>query len=162
MSAKDAIADRSQPKRRYSLFPRTLEECITPVVRPVLKDKGLAASRLLAKWESIVGPMLSMHCYPEKLSFPRGRKTGGTLTVSVESGFATELQHLQPVIMERLASYFGYQAITRIAISHSWPEHPAPKHRRKPEPIAASVTESVEDDELRAALDALARSISGR
>src|SRR5258708_1653919 len=109
-------------KRFYSPFPKLLERCVEPLLRPVLKaqgralkGEGLAGSGLLTKWESIGGAELASHVVPEKLSFPPGKKTGGTLTVSVENGFATELQHMQPVILERLAIYFGYQAVARIA-----------------------------------------------
>lgn len=152
-------------KRRWSLFPKTLESCIEPLTRPVLKAQGLAGSRILTEWENIVGSSLASHCMPEKLSFPPGKKTGGTLTISVESGFATELQHMQHIIMERMASYFGYQAITRISISHSWvktddsaPLPPLPAVLPK---NSASMTQSVEDPELRKVLESFANTLSG-
>jgi hypothetical protein len=156
-------------KRYYSLFPKTLASCVEPLTRPVLKTQGLAGSRVLTEWESIVGVQLSHHTTPEKLSFPNskktgGKKTGGTLVISVENGFATELQHMQPMILERLASYFGYQAINRIAISHTWPteikaEPVKPKATLPRESCA--LTDGIEDDELRDALKSLAETLSG-
>ena len=95
-------------KRSCYLFPKTLGDFVEPITRPILKEKGLAGSRILTQWESIVGTQLALHTVPEKLAFPKGKKTGGTLTISVENGFATELQHMQPLILERLAGYFGY------------------------------------------------------
>lgn len=152
-------------KRHYSLFPKTLEQCIEPLTRPALKAQGLASSRILTEWESIVGVQMARHTLPEKLSFPPGKKTGGTLVVSTENGFATELQHMQPVILERLATYFGYQAISRIVIAHTWPQAPAPAAKKpasKPVAIKRAVTENVDDPELKAALDALADTLSGK
>lgn len=152
-------------KRHYSLFPKTLEACVEPLTRPILKQNGLAGTRILTEWAAIVGPQLASHTLPEKLSFPKGKKNGGTLVISTENGFATELQHMQPVILERLAAYFGYQAISRITISHSWthapkPEKPAPKPTLPKH--AATLAENVADDELKAALTSLAQTLAGQ
>ena len=157
----------SNDKRKYSLFPKTLASCVEPLTRPVLKAQGLAGSRILTEWESVVGPQLARHTLPEKLSFPKGKKTGGTLVISTENGFATELQHMQPLILERLAGYFGYQAITRITISHTWqPAPPEPKKHPASKPMFSndysSLTNNVSDSELRDALKSLAKTLSGQ
>ncbi|MBY0407307.1 MAG: DUF721 domain-containing protein [Rickettsiales bacterium] len=155
----------SDTPRRFSLFPKTLGDCIEPVTRPALKSQGLAGSKILTEWPAIVGPELSRHCLPESLSFPRGKKTGGTLTISAENGFATQLTHMQPIILERLASYFGYQAVARMVISHSWV---AMKHAEKAKPKQrmtaqeAAVTDEVTDPDLREALAGLGRALSGQ
>ena len=151
--------------RRFSLFPKTLQACVEPLTRPALKMQGLAGSRILTEWASIVGPEMASHSMPEHLSFPRGKKVGGTLVISTENGFATHIQHMQSVILERLASYFGYQAIARITISHSW----VPKKPVETRPARAATlpkgthvcTEAVDDPELRAALSSLARTLAG-
>lgn len=155
----------SEPFRRFSLFPKTLGACVEPVTRPALRSQGLAGTKILTEWPSIVGPELARHSMPEHLSFPRGKKTGGTLVISVESGFATHIQHMQAVIMERLASYFGYQAIARITISHSWVpekvEAPRPAPKVSLPKGAHSCTDGVEDDELREVLASFAKALSG-
>jgi len=151
-------------KRRYSLFPKTLDQVVEPLTRPLLKTQGLAGTKILTQWESIVGAQLSQHCMPEKLSFPKGKKSGGTLVISTESGFATELQHMQPLILERLASYFGYQAIVRIVISHSWMHTPKlDKPAMKPTLAKGSshLADDVTDSELKEALASLARTLAG-
>ena len=153
-----------EDKRKYSLFPKTLASVVEPVTRPLLKKQGLAGSRILTEWESVVGPQLARHCLPEKLSFPAGKKTGGTLTISVENGFATELQHMQPLILERIAGYFGYHAVSRIVISHGWQpvmpqEATAPPRKALPANCAA-MADGVDDPELKAALQSLARTLA--
>lgn len=151
--------------KRYSMFPKTLSQCIEPVTRPILKTQGLAGSKIISEWASIVGKKLSDHCIPQKLSFPAGKKIEGTLSIAVENGFATELQHLQPVILERLATYFGYKAVIRINISHTYiPEieksQPAPLLKSLPD-SCINMAENVEDEELRNALKSIARTLSG-
>ena len=158
----------SNPKRRSSLFPKTLGNCIEPLTRPLFKAQGSGATRLMTQWNAIVGPELARHTQVEKLSFLQGKKTGGTLTVSVENGFATEFQHMQPVILDRLAEYFGYRAIARIAISHSFlpaAEGPAKSRKAKTKPPlppeSSHLAEEVEDGELKEALQSLAKTLSG-
>ena len=154
-----------QEYRKFSLFPKTLGSCVEPLTRPAFKAQGLAGSKILTQWPSIVGPELACHSMPENLSFPRGKKTDGTLTISTENGFAPHIQHMQTIILERLASYFGYQAIARVKISHSW----VPAIAEKSKPILKSglpkgsyiLTQEVEDVELRETLASLARTLAG-
>lgn len=144
-------------KHRFSRFPKTLGDCIEPVIRPALKDKGLAGSKILTDWQKIIGEPLASRCVPQKLSFPRGKTTGGTLTIAVENGFATEFQYMQPVILERLAIYFGYKAIDRITINHTLPPKIARKKSAPSSVIPASadhLLDEVEDAELKEALKA--------
>ena len=152
-------------KRHWSLFPKALDACIEPLTRPIFKTQGLAGSRIVSDWLSIVGTQLAAHTLPEKLSFPKGKKTGGTLVISCENGFATELQHSQPQILERLSNYFGYQAISRVVISHSWVEKPEPVAKPASRPTLTKGTilaEEIIDPELKEALQSLAKTLSGQ
>lgn len=157
------------PKKRYRrLFPKTLGECVEPLTRPVFKAQGIASSRLMADWDKIVGQALASRCLPQKLSFPKSKNTDGTLTIAVENGFAPEIQHHQPIIIEKLASYFGYKAVSRISISQSY--LPAkilpntPKKTKAPALCAdcVSVAQSVGDEELKTALASFAGALSAR
>ena len=100
--------------RKRKLFPRTLAECIEPVAAPVLKERGLAQANIVRHWETIVGPELAAHATPHRLS--HRTDGGGTLIVHTTGAFALELQHMEPLILERIATYFGYRAVTRLKI----------------------------------------------
>lgn len=156
----------SNKARRYSLFPKSLDECIEPVLRPVLKSQGLAGSRLLVRWPEIVGQRLARYSIPEKIHFPAGKRTDGTLTIAVENGFALEIQHLQPIILERLATYFGYKAITRIAISASLPASESEEIVNIPQPatlaLDPNLAEPIEDEDLKSAFSSFAKTLSGK
>ncbi len=149
-----------------SLFPKTLAKIVEPLTRPLFKSRGLAGTQLLTDWRRIVGDSLADHCAPEKISFPPGVKTGGTLTIAVENGFALEMQHMQPVILERLNIYFGYQAVTRIAISHGFQPAAAKPTAAPPAVVldesSVLAADAVNDPELKAALQSLANSFSGK
>ena len=108
--------DSESPAPRYfSLFPKPLSKTLTQVVGPVYKKHGFAEHRILTEWRQIVGEELAGCSLPQKLVLPRGRKEGGTLHVLAASGRALELQHLQPVILGKIATYFGYPAVSRLA-----------------------------------------------
>ncbi|MFO0388790.1 MAG: DUF721 domain-containing protein [Alphaproteobacteria bacterium] len=149
----------TEKRRYYSRFPKALNECVEPLIQPVLKEKGLAGSRIITDWAKIVGAQLASRSQPEKLSFPRGKTTEGTLTIAVENGFATDLQYQAPLILERLAVYFGYKAISRIIISHTLtrqkrPQKPAATTKSL-SPIPEDMLNDIEDLELKEALSGL-------
>lgn len=153
--------------KRHSLFPKTLSQCIEPITRPILKKQGLAGSRIISEWPLVVGEKMAAHCIPHKLSFASGKKTDGTLSIAVENGFATELQHLQPIIIERLAVYFGYKAVARIVIAHTYlpPEHRTDDRGQKMKSGYISkdcveMVKEVEDEGLRTALESLAKKLA--
>lgn len=153
--------------RRYSKFPKELSRCVEQLTRPVFKTKGVAAVKLMTDWPSIVGDRLARRSMPEKITFPHGKKTDGTLTIIVENGFAPEIQHMQLLILEKLATYYGYRAVIRIAIGHSYkkpePAKPAPKNRAPSLPTeAVKLTDTVEDAELKSALTSFAETLSNQ
>jgi len=151
-------------KRKRSAFPKTLGSLVEPLTRPVFKAQGLASSRLVTQWAAIVGGTLAARSFPVKISYPHGKTTDGTLTIAVENGFALEIQHLQLLIIEKLAVYFGYRAISRIVISHALTRQTIVKPdkvKKPPLPSSAAMdVESIDDEELKIALRSLALSMS--
>ena len=106
-----------KPKnKRGGLFPKTLGQCVERATKPALKAYGLAGSRIVTDWEKIMGAEIAKHTVPQSVSFPAGKKIGGTLCIHVPGAFALQVQQLQPYILEKLASYFGYRAISRLQL----------------------------------------------
>ena len=58
---------------------------------------------------------------PESIRFPAGKKAGGALTLLVEGAHAPLIQHLTPMIIERVNRFFGYAAINRIVFRQGKP-----------------------------------------
>ena len=133
--------------------------------------KGFGAAEILTRWAAIVGPTIAAHAVPERLVFPPGGRTDGLLHVTVApGGFATELQHLEPLVLERINGFLGYRAVTRLRL-HQRPLPPAPHRPGRPTvpPLSPaerqrldSALSGTRDTGLRAALDALGREILGR
>lgn len=88
-----------------------------PLVRRLLGRKGMVAADMLAMWEQIVGEETAAYTFPEKLEFPRGRRSDGMLRLKVPGGaFALEVRHRERFIVEKINSYFGYNAVSGLKI----------------------------------------------
>ena len=101
---------------------------------------------------------------PESIRFPAGKKSNGTLSLTVVGAHAPMLQHVAPEIVERVNRFFGYQAIDRVVMRQGTVlRAPARAAAPAPEPVPVELGESlraVGDPELRAVLESLARGIS--
>ena len=123
---------------------------------------GFSRAALLGQWREVVGPVYARWSIPESIRFPRGEKTGGTLTVRVEGPFGVQLQHVAPQIIERANRILGHGAIVRLKLVHG--EVPPPVERSV-KPVAPAVVpvgnlEGVKDEGLRLALEELARQLA--
>lgn len=140
---------------------RAVAAPLSTVTRPALKRRGLASGRVVAEWPEIVGATLAACSCPERLSQPRDGGPG-TLKIRVDGPLAVELQHLEPVIVERINSYFGYRAVARLSmlrgplpprreVSPDAPAAPEPEALERAAERAAGIT----DEALREALTSL-------
>ncbi len=114
---------------------------------------------------------MARHTQPEKIVFSRDGVSGGTLHLRCDSGaFATEIQHLEPQIIERVNTFFGYKAVVRVKLIQG----PLPKIKGEPaaqpaRPLSADEAKNlsgtvanVDDDELREALERLGQSVMAK
>ena len=101
---------------------RTLATLMPKLTRPILGRRGFAVASVITEWATIVGIELAGSSQPEKLVFPRGERVGGVLHVRVAGGVATELQHLEPQVVERINGHFGYRAVSRLKLVHVEPQ----------------------------------------
>lgn len=143
---------------------RAVGAALPAATKGAVARRGFAEARILLDWASIVGDTLARHTLPERLTRTRGQD-GGVLHVRVAGAFALELQHLEPVLVERINSHFGHGAVSRLRLTQGLPaEMTKPRRRTKPLGAAAEMrlAESVErigDARLKDALARLGRAI---
>jgi hypothetical protein len=149
--------------------PRALAASLPQAARKSLRSHGFAEAGVVTDWPTIVGPLLAAHSAPQRLAFPRGSRLDGTLHVLVSGPFSTELQHLEPVVIERINGYFGYRAIARLRLVQGVLPRAKPRRRAvssadEPalDPVSAAELEKIEAPELRAALERLGRAVRRR
>ena len=157
----------SAPPRGRGNFARPLADFVLKELDPLVARQGFGEASLLMQWPAIVGERLAGICAPEKLQWPtRGRKASpdrpqepATLTLRVEPGFGLEVQHLAPVIAERVNGHLGWRCVGRVILRQQSLETRPKEPARRPPPAdpgararAEAATQGVAEDGLRAAL----------
>jgi hypothetical protein len=125
---------------------------------------GFIQHSIVSRWVEIVGERYAKVSCPESIRFPTGKKAGGVLTLMVDGAHAPLIQHLTPMIIERVNRFFGYAAINRIVFRQgkppTEPSRPArPQLRPVPKEIGEGLRE-IADPELRHCLESLAAQIA--
>ena len=143
---------------------RAAGDIIGEVGGAAFKRFGFIQSAIVSRWNEIVGERYARVSLPESIRFPAGRKSGGVLTLLVEGAHAPLIQHLAPLIIERVNRFFGYEAVNRIVFRQGKPPAP-PERLTKPDlrPVPKELGEGlrqIADPELRACLESLAASLS--
>lgn len=93
------------PTRR-SRNASPLADLVGKTVGDAFARQGFAAVEIVTHWQEIVGENLAKRSEPIKLTWPRrdDPDSVGVLQIRVEGAYALEIQHLQPVIVERIAA----------------------------------------------------------
>ena len=162
--AKSRVPDsRSDAPRRGGA--RSAGDLIGDVAGVSFKRFGFVQGAVVSRWAEIVGERYAKVSSPESIRFPGGRKSGGTLTLSVEGAHAPLIQHLAPLIIERVNRFFGYEAVANIAFRQGRaPRADARPARPAPQPVPRELGEGlrqIADLELRTCLESLAASLAG-
>jgi hypothetical protein len=154
--------------RRRSMS--ALGSSVERVTRQVLGKRALAEASLIAEWPSIVGREFARACQPRRLVFPdRKARREATLVLRVKPGEATRLAHLEPVLVDRVNGFFGYQAVKRLKLEQGQLVDRSPSPRPRPQPslddsesrAARERIGQIEDDRLRDALTRLSARLAG-
>ena len=155
---------------------RSVADMLPDVGRAAFKRFGFVQSSIVSRWREIVGERYAGVSTPESIRFPPGKKSAGVLTLVVEGAHAPMMQHVGPVIIDRVNRFFGYQAIERIAFKQGLVKvaqamgRAAPPSLRPIRPVIDPSSEipaelgdslrAVSDPELRACLESLARGLA--
>ena len=95
---------------------RSAGELVGNVGGAAFRRFGFIQSSIVSRWGEIVGERYAKVSSPESIRFPAGRKSGGVLTLVVQGAHAPLMQHLTPLIIERVNRFFGYPAVARVQI----------------------------------------------
>lgn len=129
-------------------------------MKAMLRGRGFTEAGVLTDWPDIVGRPLADFTSPERLS------RDGTLYLRVCGGWALEVTHLEPALLDRIAGYYGYRAVTRLALVQGPLPVRAQPRRRQIRALSADEEAALAvrlDDaggpKLRAALEGLGRAV---
>lgn len=159
--------DKSKPARRG--YTRLIGTMIPKLTRRALGRHGFDHVSVITDWDTIVGKDLAACSQPVRLSFPKGQRMGGTLHIRVTGPLAVQLQHMTPILIERINTHFGYGAVADVRL-HQAPirkktdlwgktaQRPAPPSKEAMARLDGELAE-VEDEEIRAVLRRLGESV---
>ncbi|MEO8723992.1 MAG: DciA family protein [Sphingobium sp.] len=146
--------------------PRAIADLMPQIGGAAFRRFGFVQSSVVTRWAEIVGARYADISAPESIRFPAGKKADGTLALTVASGYAPIIQHVLPEIIERVNRFFGYAAISRVAIKQGEvairePERRPPPANLKPVPVELGDSlRDIGDPELRAVLEAMAQGLA--
>jgi len=147
-----------------SCRPRAAGELLGEAGGQSFRRFGFVQHAIVSRWAEIVGERYAKASCPESIKFPAGKKAGGVLTLMVDGAHAPLIQHLTPIIVERVNRFFGYGAINRIVFRQGRPPATAPKPERPQlRPVPRQLGEGlreIADPELRHCLESLAAQIA--
>ena len=163
------------PQRRAKGFARA-SKLLSAQIRSAGESRGFSATRLLTHWEEIVGPDLAGATRPVKVGYGREGGLGAVLTVLTTSAHAPMVGMQTEKLKARVNACYGYAAISKVRITQTAPIgfaegqaefRAAPKRQDTVIPgeqkaKAQTLAETVEDGNLRQALEALGANILNR
>jgi len=154
--AKDSAGRGAFTPTRSPYGPQPLGSLIPRLTRPAFRKRSPAGAQLLADWAEVVGPALAAVTSPRRLS-------AGTLTLGCAGPVAMELTHLAPQLIARINAHLGTVTVERLRfVQQAMSTGPAAPKPAPAAPLPAPVEQavaSVPGEELRAALEKLARGV---
>jgi hypothetical protein len=158
------MSKRNSGESERSGRPRAAGELIGEIGGQSFRRFGFVQHSIVSRWAEIVGERYSKVSCPESIKFPAGKKAGGVLTLLVDGAHAPLIQHLTPMIVDKVNRFFGYAAINRIVFRQGKPPAPTPKPERPqlravPKELGEGLRE-IADPELRHCLESLAAQIA--
>ncbi len=148
-------------KRSGRRGPQQLARDATGLLKHHLSARGFQQVEIVTRWGEIAGAKLAEHCFPYRLS--QGGASGATLTLIADDRAALELQHQAPKLIDKINTYFGKAAVSKIKVVAGDIPKPRSNHAAKrplsaeEEATLAERLAAVKDAELRAALARLGR-----
>lgn len=164
----DETKKKNEQKRSY--VTQALGKSISRLTKTTYGKRGFADGEILRHWSNIVGDLLAKASLPEKIIYPNNKNGDGTLHLRVGNpGLALDIQHMEPTILERINAHFGYRAVGRLKIIQAplpardekidfKPKALSPQEEKT---LAQSLT-TIQDPDLKQALENLGHSVTGR
>jgi hypothetical protein len=158
------MSKRKSEEAERSCRPRAAGDLVGDIGGQSFRRFGFVQSAIVSRWAEIVGERYARVSSPESIHFPAGKKAGGALTLLVEGAHAPLIQHLAPMIIDRVNRFFGHAAVNRIIFKQGTmpaqaPKRPRPNLAPVPKELGEGLRE-IADPELRACLESLGARIA--
>lgn len=151
-------------KKTYGL--QSIDQKITDLLKPLFqgsKKEFILINNLVKNWNELVGKKYSPFCYPKSVNFDKNSKNA-KLTIAVHnSAVGMFLESNNEIILEKIASFYGFKSITKIVIKQEPKEiniHPQEiKLPKQQEDFLQQRLKNIQDQELVQTLRNLGKQI---
>lgn len=152
---------------RKSFGMQSIDSKLTNLLSPLFsgsKKEFIIINNLVKNWEEIIGAKYAKLCYAKSVSFDKTQKSA-KLTIAVyNAAVGFFLENSSEIILERIATFYGYRAISKIIIrqepkiiaSDEAIEFKLPQDQEK---FLEEKISQIENKELAATLQKLGREI---
>lgn len=161
-----------KPRRSSTRGFKRTSSLLNDQIRRAGETRGFAVSRVLTHWPEIVGQDIAAIARPVNVGYGKGG-FGATLTVLTTGAQAPMLEMQKEQLRDRVNAVYGYNAISRVRITQTAPtgfaegqasfDHRPKAAKPTPSPQveqeAARVAHGAKDEDLREALERLARNV---
>ncbi len=146
--------------------PKSIDDGISKLLKPIFegsKKEFLLINNLSKNWEDVVGKKYAKSCHPKSVLFSKDRSA--KLTIAVDNpavGFL--LESTSEIILERIASLYGFKSITKIVIKQE-PKQSSFKLKKEIKLSAAEENflqqnlKKIDDSDLAATLEKIGKEI---
>lgn len=146
---------------------RKLSGLTENLIAPAMRKRAQILTKIVAGWPEIAGEA-HLWCLPADIHFPANSRINGTLSLSVASARAPQVQMMTAQLCKRINSYCGYSVVTRLRVRQDFSPARNPTLAKdiqaQPDKIALArlekVTANIQNPELRAALIRLGQNLS--
>ena len=167
-------------KKRKSA--QLISQLIGGMMEPATRARGFASVEVITNWSHFIGAQLAPHTKALQLKWPprpkgingsqgiegANIKEGATLIVAVSGGFALELQHMMPQIIQRINTALGWKCVTKLALRQQPITRVISPVKREAPLLAAEIqrleaaTHKIDDENLRQAFTKLGKGVFER
>tara|TARA_Y100001936_G_scaffold225987_1_gene244950 strand:- start:363 stop:860 length:498 start_codon:yes stop_codon:yes gene_type:complete len=84
---------------------------VDKITKSFFNKRGFAQNYIIENWDYIVGSSFVEKSIPIKLQI---EKIGGYIVIACDGSTALEIEYLKEDIIEKINSYYGFQAINKI------------------------------------------------
>lgn len=99
---------------------QSIEEKMASLLKPLFqgsKKEFILVNNLVKNWDQVIGKKYAEFCYPKSVSLGKEKGVGGKLTIGVyNAAVGFFLESNAEIIIERIASFYGFKTIAKIII----------------------------------------------
>ncbi len=153
--------------KRTSFGLQSIDQKISHLLKPIFagsKKEFILINNLVKNWEDLIGKKYAKFCYPKTVSFSKDKSQQAKLTIAVyNSATGFFLENNSEIIIERIASFYGFKSIGKIIIKQE-PKEIATKAKeiilpQSQETLLQEKIRNIKDQNLAETLAKLGRDI---